>query len=89
MHLMEIKNYMKYLDIFLKIIVISFFIISGCIVGYAIYGTLLNFLNSDLFSESIFQDMITLKIAVSAFIGLLVGLFTSLTLYLSINNKSV
>lgn len=80
---------MKYLDIFFKKIVISFFIIGGWIVGYAIYGTLLNFLNSDLFSESIFQDMITLKIAISAFIGLAVGLFTSLTLYLSINNKSV
>jgi hypothetical protein len=80
---------MKYLDIFFKIVAIHFFIIIGCFVGYAIYGTLLNFLNGDLFSESIFQDMITLKIAVSAFIGLLVGLFTSLTIYFSINNKSV
>lgn len=78
---------MKYLDNFFKIVAILFFIISGCFVGYAIYGTLLNFLNSDLFSESIFQDMITLKIALSAFIGLLVGLFTSLTIYLAVNNK--
>lgn len=80
---------MKYLDIFFKIVAILFFIISGCFVGYAIYGTILNLLNSDLFSESIFQDMNTLKIAASAFIGLLVGLFTSLTMYFSINKKSV
>lgn len=75
---------MKYLEYFFKISAALFFIIIGCFVGYAIYGTLLDFLSGDLFSGSLFQSLIPLNISISAFIGVLIGAFTSLSIYLVI-----
>lgn len=78
---------MKYINIIFKKLSLIFSIISGLVVGCAVYGTFLNFLNSSIFIESLIQDMTNFKIALSAFMGLALGMFTLIFMYLVINEK--